>query len=50
MKTLIKLLLALCIAAGAAVACYNDSALKSDIADLQDRVKTLEDQLANADG
>lgn len=50
MKTLFKLLLALCVAAGAAVACYNDSALKSDIADLQDRVKTLEDLVRTANG
>ncbi len=50
MKTLFKLFLALCLAAGAAVACYNDTALKSDIADLQGRVKTLEELVRTANG
>lgn len=50
MKALFKLFLALCLAAGVAVACYNDTALKSDIADLQGRVKTLEELVRTANG
>ena len=48
MKTLIKLLLALCIATGAAVACYDDSSIKSDIEDLQVRMRTMEAQMLKA--
>ena len=48
MKSFLKLLLTASLVAGAATACYNDAVLKSDISDLQDRVRVLEAQYIKA--
>ena len=48
MSKRLSFLAAAVLTAFAVTACYNDSAIKTDIADLQSRVKTLEDQMLAA--
>ncbi len=51
MKTAPKLLLALSLALATLVSCtYDDSALRTDISDLQERVSTLEETVKTANG
>ena len=47
---LFRNLLVLCLTAVAMVACYNDTELKSDIADLKGRMETIEGQMRTANG
>ena len=48
MSKRLSFLAAAVLTAFAVTGCYNDSAIKTDIADLQSRVKTLEDQMLTA--
>lgn len=50
MKRLIHLFTVCVIILAAISSCYNDSALKSDIADLKERVSSLEEQMRTANG